>query len=76
MSSYRRRETGRIWPASGSTLAETKLSPATNRMGLVGLAAMVVALGMFLPNVLRAAEQFLLAFFYTLTDIIHHVNVP
>ncbi|MEK7507797.1 MAG: hypothetical protein AAB602_01810 [Patescibacteria group bacterium] len=37
----------------------------------IGLAALVIVFSMFLPHVLRALENFLLAFFYKATAVIN-----
>jgi len=42
----------------------------------IGLAAMIIVFSVFLPNVLRALEGFLLAFFDKATAVIDSLPMP
>ncbi len=42
-------------------------------MRAIGLAAMIVVLGIFLPHVLDAMEVFLLTFFHRATDFLNAI---
>ena len=72
-----RRETATISGRRRSRVVKSSPLSAPKAMGAaIGFAAIVVVVGVFMPDVLHAMQAFLLAFFAKATILLQNLQIP